>query len=62
MGAARLAVMAHTGAVSEDVLTKPEIAETIQPVSVLKDHHDAAYETFKAAYPMVKAAQRSNKN
>jgi xylulokinase len=62
MGAARLAVMAHTGAVSEDVLTKPEIAETIQPVSELKDHHDAAYETFKAAYPMVKAAQRSNKN
>ncbi|WP_299680093.1 xylulokinase [uncultured Roseobacter sp.] len=61
MGAARLAVMARTGAASEDVLVKPEISEAIAPVQDVKDQFDAAYETFKAAYPKIKSAQSANR-
>ena len=59
MGAARLAIMAHSGAASVDVLTKPEISEAIAPVNDLKEQFSSTYDTFKKAYPKIKSAQNS---
>jgi len=57
MGAARLASMARTGASSGDVLTKPEVAEAISPDAAFVEKLGDTYQSFKAAYPMIKSAQ-----
>ena len=59
MGAARLATMAHTGASPVNILTKPDIAEAIEPDQDLTEVFTEAYQVFKDAYPKIKDAQRS---
>jgi len=54
MGAARLAVCAATGQAPRDVMTKPEIAEIIDPKPDLQPAYDAARDTFKSLYPALK--------
>lgn len=57
MGAARLALMAQTGALPSDALTKPDVAEAISPNPEMTAHFDSAYRRFQAAYPKIKSAQ-----
>ncbi|MCH2096545.1 MAG: xylulokinase, partial [Rhodobacteraceae bacterium] len=54
MGAARLAICAATGADPDDIMTKPKIARTVSPRSDLTDAYEAAYQTWRAAYPALK--------
>ena len=54
MGAARLALCAATGQASREVMTKPEIAEIIDPKPDLQPAYDAARDTFKSLYPALK--------
>ena len=56
MGAARLALCAATGQASREVMTKPEIAEVIDPKPDLQPAYDAARDTFKSLYPALKGA------
>jgi xylulokinase len=55
MGAARLAICAVTGADPSQVMTRPAIAETIEPRADLRDSYDTAWRAFRASYPTVKA-------
>ncbi|WP_204113585.1 xylulokinase [Shimia biformata] len=55
LGAARLAMIGVTGAAPAEVMTKPEIAETIQPNAELTGAFDDAYGHFRKLYPSVKA-------
>ncbi len=55
MGAARLAICAVTGAAPEDVMIRPEIAETIDPRADLSEAYEAAYLDFRNSYPALKA-------
>ena len=55
LGAARLAICGVTGAAPEQVMTKPDIAETIDPNPRLKPAFDDAYANFRASYPALKA-------
>lgn len=55
MGAARLAICGVTGADPATVMTKPRIAETIQPVAALRPAYEQAYQAFHATYPILKA-------
>lgn len=57
LGAARLGLVAATGAAPESIMTPPEISETIEPVAELKNAMDDAYQAFQAAYPAIKAIQ-----
>ncbi|GGE62339.1 xylulokinase [Actibacterium pelagium] len=50
IGAARLAICAVTGRSPEEVMTPPDIAETIAPRADLVDAYEAAYQTFRAYY------------
>lgn len=54
MGAARLAICAATGADPDDVMTPPKIAEVIPPRSDLIADYEAAYQTYRKAYPALK--------
>ncbi|RLJ59234.1 xylulokinase [Litoreibacter meonggei] len=56
LGAARLG-MAATGMPLDQIMTTPEISEVIQPDRALQTEYDAAYEKFRAAYPVIKKAQ-----
>tara|TARA_R110002124_G_scaffold150164_2_gene316499 strand:- start:750 stop:2207 length:1458 start_codon:yes stop_codon:yes gene_type:complete len=56
VGAARLAMMAKTGARAETIMTTPQIAESISPEPTIIAAYDKAYDTFKATYPIIKKA------
>ena len=55
-GAARLGLMAATGADPDTVATKPGTAATIDPDPALIDAYAAKYDTYKALYPALKGA------
>lgn len=55
LGAARIAICGVTGAQPSEVMTKPPIAEVIQPNSDLIPAYEAAYADFATAYPKLKA-------
>jgi xylulokinase len=51
LGAARLAICAHTGADPADVMTPPDVAEVIEPHADLRRAYDDAYARYRALYP-----------
>ncbi len=51
LGAARLGMVAATGAAPEDVMTAPEAEEVFEPVAEHAAAYDDAYRAFRAAYP-----------
>ncbi len=53
-GAARLGLVAATGADPLAVFTPPETAETIEPVAALLPAYEAAYQRYRALYPALK--------
>lgn len=53
-GAARLGLIAATGADPLAVCTPPRTAETIAPVSSLSDAYEAAYSRYRKAYPAIR--------
>lgn len=53
-GAARLGLMAATGADPALVCTQPEIAQTIEPDTGLTSAFDDAYQSYTATYPALK--------
>lgn len=55
LGAARLAICGVNGTTPGEVMTKPKIAETIDPRPDLQSAYDAAYENFAETYPLLKA-------
>ncbi len=55
LGAARLGIVAATGAAVEDVMTPPKTAEVIMPNDRLVPAYDAAYSDFRRLYPALKA-------
>ena len=57
LGAARLGILAATGADPESVITPPKIGRTIDPNRSLTADYQAAYHAFRAAYPLIKSAQ-----
>ncbi|SMC43547.1 xylulokinase [Rhizobium sp. RU36D] len=54
-GAARLGLVAATGADPLSVFTAPETAETIEPVAGLTSDYEQAYGRYRALYPAIKA-------
>ena len=60
LGAARLAIVGATGAPVEDVMTPPEIAETIDPVLSLTTAYDDGYAQYQRLYPALKALQAAD--
>jgi len=54
LGAARLGMIAATGASSEEVCVAPEIAATIAPNKALQAPYEMARDRFKAAYPALR--------
>ena len=55
LGAARLSICGVTGASPSDVMTKPPVAETIEPRVDLRSAYDDAYAAYAASYPTLKA-------
>ncbi|SDD24706.1 xylulokinase [Ruegeria marina] len=55
LGAARLAICGVTGADPLQVMTRPAIAETIDPHADLVDAYSQAHADFAATYPKLKA-------
>lgn len=55
LGAARLAICGATGASPEAIMTKPPIAETIDPRHDLSDRYQEACASFQKLYPGIKA-------
>ena len=55
MGAARLG-MAATGLAPNDIMTRPAIAETIEPRADLTEQFETRYGRYRALYPSIKAA------
>ncbi len=53
-GAARLGLIAATGAAPLSVCTAPETAETVEPVSELTGAYEAAYGRYRALYPAIR--------
>ncbi len=53
-GAARLGMMAASGASSKQVCTKPKIAKTIQPEKKAMTAYEAQYRRYTQIYPAVK--------
>ncbi len=53
-GAARLGLIAATGADPLSVCTAPETAETIEPVSALGGAYEEAYGRYRALYPAIR--------
>ena len=54
-GAARLGLIAATGADPLNVCTAPVTQETIEPVSALSDAYADAYSRYRALYPAIKS-------
>ena len=57
LGAARLGLVAATGARPEEVMTAPEIGEQIAPDARLTEAFDAAHAQFRRAYPAIREIQ-----
>lgn len=55
LGAARLAMIAATGAAPADVMWRPQIAETIEPDTALTGAYADAHDRFTTLYPSIKA-------
>lgn len=53
-GAARLGLIAATGADPLSVLTAPATAETIEPEAALKDAYETAYQRYRRLYPAIR--------
>ena len=53
-GAARLGLIAATGADPLSVCTAPRTDETVEPVSALSEAYEAAYARYRAAYPAIR--------
>eukprot|EP01035_Chromulina_nebulosa_P065125 gene65125-89103_t len=53
-GAARLGLIAATGADPLSVCTAPATAQTIEPVSGLTSAYEAAYGRYRALYPAIR--------
>lgn len=54
-GAARLGLIAATGADPLSVCTPPKTAETIEPVASLSQAYEAAYGRYRATYPAIRS-------
>lgn len=54
LGAARLAMLAATGADPAQVMTQPSFARTFEPDRRLTDDYDAAYQRYRKLYPALK--------
>jgi xylulokinase len=54
-GAARLGLIAATGADPVAVCTQPETARTIEPVVALGDAYEEAYQRYHALYPAIRS-------
>ena len=57
LGAARLGMIAATGASTHSIMTVPDVRETIDPDANLIGVFDDAYGAFRAAYPAIKSIQ-----
>lgn len=54
-GAARLGLIAATGADPLSVCSAPKTDETIEPVAALSEAYDTAYARYRALYPAIKS-------
>lgn len=54
-GAARLGLIAATGADPLSVCTAPQTAETIEPVKALTSAYEMAYGRYRALYPVIRS-------
>jgi xylulokinase len=54
-GAARLGLIAATGADPLSVCTAPATAETVEPVKALSSAYEAAYGRYRALYPAIRS-------
>ncbi|MDM7981911.1 MAG: xylulokinase [Rhizobium sp.] len=54
-GAARLGLIAATGADPLSVCTAPQTAETVEPVKALSSAYDTAYGRYRALYPVIRS-------
>ncbi|AOG09203.1 xylulokinase [Agrobacterium sp. RAC06] len=54
-GAARLGLIAATGADPLSVCTAPETAETVEPVKALTSAYETAYGRYRALYPVIRS-------
>lgn len=57
LGAARLGMIAATGASPADVISPPDIATEVQPDVQQADVYEEAYQKFRASFAMIRAAQ-----
>ncbi|MEM9580407.1 MAG: FGGY-family carbohydrate kinase, partial [Pseudomonadota bacterium] len=57
LGAARLGMAASSGADVDDLMRAPEIAEVTEPARALVPEYEAAYQRYRAAYPLILQAQ-----
>ena len=57
LGAARLGILAATNATPESIITSPVIGRSILPNTAFKSDFQAAYQSFRSAYPVMKSAQ-----
>lgn len=57
LGAARLGLLAATGAAPRDVITAPEIGRTLQPNSAMTPVFQDALHAFRMSYPAIKTVQ-----
>ncbi|MEO9897964.1 MAG: xylulokinase [Paracoccaceae bacterium] len=57
LGAARLAICGVTDVTPESLMSRPPIADTIEPNQNLIAAFDDAYQAFRAGYPKLKALQ-----
>lgn len=55
LGAARLGMAAHTGGNVDDIMSPPELSETIEPVAGLSESFEQGYQQFRQAYPVLKS-------
>jgi len=55
LGAARLGMVAATGATPESAMTPPPINETMEPELSLCSAFDDGYHKFREAYPKIKS-------
>ncbi len=57
LGAARLGIVAATGASPTEVMAPPAVSETVDPVPALADAFEESYRAHKATYPAIRAVQ-----
>ena len=57
LGACRLAICGATGANPDDIMTKPDIAKTVEPRADLLAAYEDAYHKFRETFPAIKAIQ-----